>query len=398
MFVQHVPRVGFKAKKKELDNFKAAIEMYEADPEMNPMTIVQVLLPPSPSLLTLHMCLFAHISGRVDAAHISRLNKHFEQAHVLAKYGIMPPESDSARDWQAWYRETTDKAQILSDQVAMLASPLVDAPHRWDHGRPDDWCGSGGCRTLAHEKRGDRYVAKSPAPDRLEKALRGKMTSAVLSGVDAGGRLPTEVTISADPARQDEGEEYHRRLPVVRARDDDDARDDGYRTSDDWRDDRGPRKHEAYRWHDDEEELRDYQRDYERDHESQRSDRGYEERDRPVRYDHVAPREETAPVKQLYGKVDQLQDEVSHLVKMLSRRQLAQTAEERGDVRNERADDEARERQHARRAPESEAFREHAGVVRMGNTERHDAHAEKARLAASHVIDWLRGAILAAKV
>lgn len=42
VMVQLVPRVGFKAKKKELDAFKAAIEMYEADPEMNPMTVVQV--------------------------------------------------------------------------------------------------------------------------------------------------------------------------------------------------------------------------------------------------------------------------------------------------------------------------------------------------------------------
>ena len=312
----------------------------------------------------------------------------------------MPPESDSARDWQAWYRETTDKAQILSDQVAMLASPLVDGPHRWDHGHPGDWCGSGGCKTLAHEQRGDRYVAKPPAPDHLERSLRGKMTRAVLSGVDAGGRLPTEVTISSDPARQDEDEQSHRRLPVLRARGNDDSAHDGeYRTSEDWRDDRGAREHEAYRRHAEEEERRDYERDYERDHERRRSDRGYEEHGR--RYHDASPREEAEPVKQLYGKVNQLQDEVSHLVKMLSRRQLAQRAEEQGDVRNERADDEVRERQHERRNPE--AFREHHGVVQMGNTERQDVHAEKEkdvhaekeRLAASHVIDWLRGAILA---
>jgi len=38
--------VGFKAKKKELNDFKNAIEMYEADPEMNPMTLIQVALRP----------------------------------------------------------------------------------------------------------------------------------------------------------------------------------------------------------------------------------------------------------------------------------------------------------------------------------------------------------------
>jgi hypothetical protein len=40
--LQLEPRVGFRAKKKELDTFKAAIEQYEADPEMNPMTVMQV--------------------------------------------------------------------------------------------------------------------------------------------------------------------------------------------------------------------------------------------------------------------------------------------------------------------------------------------------------------------
>lgn len=37
--------MGFKAKKKELDDFKNAIEMYESDPEMNPMTMIQVRGP-----------------------------------------------------------------------------------------------------------------------------------------------------------------------------------------------------------------------------------------------------------------------------------------------------------------------------------------------------------------
>ena len=81
---QHVPRVGFKAKKKELADFKAAIEMYEADPEMNPMTIVQVMLPPSLSLLKLHYCLFVYIiMVRLDSAHISRLNEHFDGLYAM---------------------------------------------------------------------------------------------------------------------------------------------------------------------------------------------------------------------------------------------------------------------------------------------------------------------------
>ena len=39
---QLTPREGFKAKKRELDDFKNAIEMYEADPELNPLTVIQV--------------------------------------------------------------------------------------------------------------------------------------------------------------------------------------------------------------------------------------------------------------------------------------------------------------------------------------------------------------------
>ena len=42
--MQHIPREGFKAKKKELDDFKNAIEMYEADPELNPLTVIQVVV------------------------------------------------------------------------------------------------------------------------------------------------------------------------------------------------------------------------------------------------------------------------------------------------------------------------------------------------------------------
>jgi hypothetical protein len=42
LMLQLEPRVGFRAKKKELDTFKAAIEQYEADPEMNPLTVMQV--------------------------------------------------------------------------------------------------------------------------------------------------------------------------------------------------------------------------------------------------------------------------------------------------------------------------------------------------------------------
>jgi len=388
------PRVGFKAKKKELDDFKNAIEMYESDPEMNPMTMIQ--------------------------------------AHHLSQYGVMPPESDSARDWQAWYREATDKAQILSDQVAMLASPTVDAQHRWDHGSPGDWCGTGGCRTLAHEQAGHRYVASAPpAPDKLERSITNRMNKAVLSGEDKGGRMPTEVTISTAPAPrlEDRSRRDRGHLPSLRSRhreySSSGAQQQGYSASEHRRDERREREHGnhgEYRHHEEERTERAYQermaydREYERDAEregsSRSSRRGYEERDMRDEVDNSfshTPAHDNAPVKQLYGKVDQLQDEVSHLVKILSRRQMAHRGGERGDERSER-------RHQGRRQEEREdgalnTFREHDGVVRMGNTDsgrdssRHeearedsDSHSDKARLAARHVVDWLRGAMLAARV
>lgn len=316
-----VPRTGFEAKKKELHAFKNAIEMYEADPEMNPISIVQ--------------------------------------AHKLEKYGIMPPESDRPRMWQAWYRMVTDKAQILSDQVAMLAKPLVDARHRWDHGGPGDWCGTGGCSTLSHEQHGDRYVAPPPpAPDNLERSITDKMAKEVVSGEDTGGREPTEVTVSEAP--ESEPAEYRddrrvgdrRDLPSLRARDReyvDSARDGD---SENWgrSDMGGPReRHEdAYR--------RDVGRAY-------RTEGWDERRPRESAYHEREPE----PVKRLYGKVDQLQDEVSHLVKILSRRQRSQG--ERDGGRDAR-----------------------------GNGARDDSHAEGARLEARNVVDWLRGAVRAAKL
>jgi hypothetical protein len=47
MVGQLIPRVGFKAKVKEWNDFKNAIEIYESDPEMNPINELQVPLSPS---------------------------------------------------------------------------------------------------------------------------------------------------------------------------------------------------------------------------------------------------------------------------------------------------------------------------------------------------------------
>jgi len=259
--------------------------------------------------------------------------------------------------WQAWYRMVTDKAQILSDQVAMLAKPLIDARHRWDHGGPGDWCGTGGCSTMSHEQRGDRYVAPPPpAPDSLERSITNKMAKEVVSGEDMGGREPTEVTVSeapeSEPAEYRDERRVGRDLPSLRARDReyvDSGPDDD---SENWgRGDIGERRarrEDPYR--------RDDGRAYGAEGWDERRQRegAYQER-------------EPEPVKRLYGKVDQLQDEVSHLVKILSRRQRRQGQREGGrDVR--------------------------------GNEARDDLHATGARLEAQHVVDWLRGATRAAKL
>ena len=351
-----VPRVGFNAKKKELDDFKSAIEMYEADPEMNPMTVLQ--------------------------------------AHHLAKYGVMPPESDSPRDWQAWYREATDKAQVLSDQIAVLAKPVVDPRHRWDHGGPGDWCGTGGCRTMAHEQHGDRYMPGGrPKEDELERRITDQMQRAVVSGEDAGGGQPSEVTVS-DSA-------VSRREPsALRSRDDAyaEARIDGHRRDRrsshvrQWRRTRRQGRQEEWRF-DHRRQGRGFReeregggRRWQGRRQNWRRERGAEmERrrapgvrddshdfsdDYPARYasdagdagaavgdDEAQSRSVTG--RQLVDKVDTLEDEVQHLVKMLSRRRRRAA----GQTTNV------------------------AGGVNAG---------QRAELEASHVVDWLRGAIRAA--
>jgi len=287
----------------------------------------------------------------------------------------MPPESDSARDWQAWYREATDKAQVLSGEVAMLAKPLIDAPHRWDHGHPGDWCGTGGCRTLAHEQRGDRYVAHAEyRPDDLERSITSKLQDAVLAGQDQGGRMPTEVTVSggddgARPADYREGHErYAEGLEVRRREYSDDEQRHRYGA---YRDGRDERRERAER---EEDEWRRQAREQERD----------EEREAYRRQD----AEHEPAVKHLASKVDQLQDEMSQLVKILARRKLAR-AEGGGSEHEDRGHERERERE-----------REHLGYRREGEARvgRRPHAADKEQLAARHVVDWLRGATRAARV
>jgi len=335
------------------------------------------------------------------------------QAHHLSQYGVMPPESDSARDWQAWYREATDKAQILSDQVAMLALPMVDAKHRWDHGSPGDWCGTGGCRTLAHEQAGERYVAPTPpAPDTLERSITSQMNQAVLSREDKEGRMPAEVTVSSASVPRLDGRhgEHLATLQLRHRQYTNEPRQKAYHASRDTRDEH----HKNERRERANQERRDYDREYESDQEREsgqeqegsRRDGGYERRER--QFEASKPAQENAPVKRLYGKVNELQDEVRHLVKILSRRQMTHRDGQQG---NESERHHQGRRKDERQDGTSETFKEHDGMVRMGNTgaergsyrsveerKHSDSQSKEARLSARHVVDWLRGAILAARV
>jgi hypothetical protein len=313
------------------------------------------------------------------------------QAHNLEKYGMMPPETDEARDWQAWWRQVTDKAQMLANEVAMLAAPVVDAKHRWDHGGPGDWCGTGGCATLAHEQRGERYVPpKPPAPDKLEHNIEDKLQKEIVENTGDDGRLPTVLTVSAAAPRH---------LPVLRSRDsdyDDDARQGRYRSGGGGRDERGDDEEAAddYRREDgpDAQDERRHFHDSESRHERRRSTRGDEGDEQYDRGEQLP-----APVKKLYSKVDMLQDEVSHLVKILTRRKLANREEgqERGDE-----DRPIEDRRFAEREEEEGEGEEGEGQG-QGNTEEPRPHSrplERQQLAARHVLDWLRGATKVARV
>ena len=301
------------------------------------------------------------------------------QAHKLEKYGIMPPESDQPRVWQAWYRMVTDKARILSDQVAMLAEPVLDAKHRWDHGSPGDG-----------EQDAVRRVAPPPppAPDRLERSIEGKMATEVITGEDAGGREPTEVTVSEAPEdapaefRDDSGRGY-RELPSLR------ARDRGYmRAPQRDRDEYVEERDGDYIGQQRMQREGDYRREGMR-HDDRARRENEEKRPRYERaYEEQGPRHEyitrSEPVGRLYGKVDRLEDEVGHLVKILSRRQQRLAGEDSGREERQGEDSEARDEVRAESRRRVEA---------------HDnSHAEKARLAARHVVDWLRGAMLVAKL
>jgi hypothetical protein len=285
------------------------------------------------------------------------------QAHELSKYGVMPPESDSKRDWRAWYREATDKAQLVSEEVAMLATPLLDAPHRWDHGHPGDWCGTGGCRTLAHEQRGDRYANREAyVPDKLERSITSKLQDAVLAGTDDSGRKPTEVTVSEDNGRAlvdyREGRDRYEGGREVRRGDD--GNDEVHHRHESYREGRDQQRERAER----EEEWRGEDREQERDEEE----------------------EEREPAnKHLARKVDELQDEMSQLVKILARRKVARLSEEGGEGREPREwGHEHDERRYRREEEKARA--------------RSKPHAGGQQLAARNVVDWLRGAARAARV
>lgn len=288
------------------------------------------------------------------------------QAHELSKYGVMPPESDSKRDWRAWYREATDKAQLVSEEVAMLATPLLDAPHRWDHGHPGDWCGTGGCRTLAHEQRGDRYANREAyVPDKLERSITSKLQDAVLAGTDDSGRTPTEVTVSGDidraPVEHREGRDRYEGGREVRRGEE--GKDEVHH------------RHESYRGGRDKQRERAEREEEERRGEAREQERDEEEEEREPANKHLA------------RKVDELQDEMSQLVKILARRKVARLSEEGGE------EHEPQERGHEHEHHERRYRREEEEARARSKPQ---AHGRK--LAARNVVDWLRGAARAARV
>lgn len=296
------------------------------------------------------------------------------QAHELSKYGVMPPESDSKRDWRAWYREATDKAQLVSEEVAMLATPLLDAPHRWDHGHPGDWCGTGGCRTLAHEQRGDRYANREAyVPDKLERSITSKLQDAVLAGTDDSGRTPTEVTVSGDmdraPVDYREGRDRYEGGREVRRGEE--GNDEVHHQHDSYPEGRHKQGERAKR---EEEEWRGEAREQERDEEE----------------------EEREPAnKHLARKVDELQDEMSELVKILARRKVARLSEEGGEGR----EPQEREHEHDERREPQERGSEHdhrREEEEARAPSKPQAHGQQ--FAARNVVDWLRGAARAARV
>jgi hypothetical protein len=82
MVGQLIPRVGFKAKVKEWNDFKNAIEIYESDPEMNPINELQVPLPPS-------LCSTAHTMYVRMPRRLSCKNKYKNKCPETARTWIL---------------------------------------------------------------------------------------------------------------------------------------------------------------------------------------------------------------------------------------------------------------------------------------------------------------------
>ena len=73
----------FHRKHEEMLAFRAAVEAFHRDPELNPVIVME--------------------------------------AHRVSKYGIPPPETQDIRVWQRWYREILDKYVILRHQCEDIA-------------------------------------------------------------------------------------------------------------------------------------------------------------------------------------------------------------------------------------------------------------------------------------
>jgi len=152
----HLPAPGFRAKKRELAAFTAALRTYESDPGFNPVVLLQ--------------------------------------AHNLVRYGVMAPESDHLRDWRVWYREVADKAQALAEEVASMAAPRYPR-EEWDHGED------------AH--RPMRRRASAPPPDEVARSVAGAYEAemAARARADPGGRMPVATQVELEPEAEARGGE-----------------------------------------------------------------------------------------------------------------------------------------------------------------------------------------------
>jgi len=348
-----LPRSDFKKKRKELLDFKHAIQAYENDPQFNPVIVMQ--------------------------------------AHNLVKYGILPPESDRASMWRAWYMEITDKYRLLSQEVAALATPHVSRD-MWDHGEPGDWCGTGGCRTL---RRRVMEANRPPRPDQFAAHVANDYEQ-----MQARGEKIPQGVVVAEVNKEDVPYDFHEEAEEAAA---EDGRSQGdLARESDHEDGEGPQGDGDGTWD-------SFQRSF-TDHDGNEGEDG----DMKV---HRHPSEGSSSRKDLEHKVDRLSEEVSDLLKVIHKEPHGK--EEQGERREDARREAARREQRFAREPSRTQRREKFSslAARGGVSDAVASDLERLRVdedkvlsdrartegkgdeqhAGRRVMEWLRGALMAAE-